>query len=83
MKDIISKAFIIKDKKTLRLLDVTVHFSFVFCLLGILLTILNSTYFISFDVFEISMIIFRTGLFIGVFSFISAHIINKFKEDGF
>ena len=81
MKDIISKAFTIKDKKTINLLKKSTAFSFVFCLLGILLMYIHYTYFISFDLFDISLIVFQTGLLIGVFSIMSAFIINKYKED--
>lgn len=81
MKDIISKTFTIKDKKTINLLNKSIKFSFSFCLLGILLMYIHYTYFISFDLFDISLIVFQTGLLIGVFSIISAFIINKYKED--
>lgn len=81
MKDIISKSFTIKDKKTINLLNKSINFSFVFCLFGILLMYIHYTYFVSFDLFDISLIVFQTGLLIGVFSLMSAFIINKYKED--
>lgn len=81
MKDIIYKSLVIKDKKTLKLLNQSTNFSFIFCLFGILLMYIHYTYFISFDLFDISLIIFRTGLLIGVFSLMSAYVINKYKED--
>ena len=81
MKNIITQTFTIKDEKTIKLLNKSFHFSFLFCLLGILLMYIHYFYFISFDLFDISIIIFRSGLLIGVFSIMSALVINKYKED--
>lgn len=83
MKNFISNAFIIHDKKTIKLLDKVTYFSFIFCLFGIILMYIHYKYFISFDLFDISLIVFRTGLLIGVFSVISAFVINKYKEDNY
>lgn len=81
MKDIIFQTFKIQDQKTIKLLNKSINFSFLVCLIGIILIYIHYKYFISFDLFDISIIIFRTGLLIGVFSLMSAFIINKYKEN--
>lgn len=79
MKTDILDSFIIKDKKVLHLLHKTLTFSFAICLLGILLMDLFLKYFISFDIFEISIIIFRIGLLIGISGIMSSFIINAYN----
>ena len=72
--------FKIENEKILTLLDKTLAFSFAICLLGILLLHIFLEHFISFDLYEISIIIFRTGLFIGVSSIMSSLIINSYIQ---
>jgi len=40
-------------------------------------------FFISFDLFDISLIVFRTGLLISICALMSAYVINKYKEDNY
>ena len=72
--------FEIQNKKILNLLNKTLAFSFAICLLGILLLYIFLENFISFDLYEISIIVFRTGLFIGVSSIMSSLIINMYIQ---
>ena len=72
--------FEIQNKKILNLLNKTLAFSFAICLLGILLLHIFLENFISFDLYEISIIVFRTGLFIGVSSIMSSLIINMYIQ---
>ena len=72
--------FEIKNKQILILLDKTLAFSFAIFLLGILLLHIFLEHFISFDLYEISLIVFRTGLFIGVSSIMSSLIINSYIQ---
>lgn len=79
MRDDLLDFFIIKDKKILNLLDKTLAFSFAICLLGILLLHIFLENFISFRLYEASIIVFRTGLFIGITSVMSSLIINRYN----
>lgn len=81
MKEILSKTFIIKDKKTLKLLNIFNFISNIICIIGIIIMYIHYKYFISFDLFEAAIIIFRTGLLANVFSIMSAFVINKYKEE--
>ena len=78
MKTDILDFFIIKDKKISNLLHKTLTFSFAICLLGILLMDLFFKYCISFDLFKISIIVFRTGLLIGISGIMSSFISNYY-----
>lgn len=80
MKDSLQNSFIIKDKKILNLLHKTLIFSFAMCLLGILLMYIFLKHFVSFDLYEISIIVFRTGLFISTSSIMSSLIINNYNN---
>lgn len=81
MKNILFKSLIINDQKTLKLLHISINVSFIFCLFGILIMYIHYKYFISFDLFKISTIIFHTGLLISTFSIMSALVINNYKEN--
>lgn len=60
----------IKNKKTKKLVDITLLISFLVSFAGIILLWIYNTYFVSIYLLDISIIIFRTGLFIGVFAII-------------
>ncbi|MBR3697458.1 MAG: hypothetical protein IKM97_04265 [Clostridia bacterium] len=81
IKEFLKKILLIRDEKTLKILDISNIFSYIICLIGIILMYINYKYFISFDLFEAAIIIFRTGLFAKCFSIMSAFVINKFKEE--
>lgn len=81
MKDILNKTFLIKDKEILRLLKIFHWISIIICIFGIVTMYIHYHYFVSFDLFDAAIIIFRTGLLAEVFSIMSAFVINKFKEE--
>lgn len=83
MKDILNNTFSIKDKKILKLLNIFNNISYIVCIIATLIMYIHYKYLISFDLFEASIIIFRTGLLINIFSIMSAFVINKYKEDYF
>ena len=60
----------IKSKKVKRLVNINLLISFFVCLIGIAMLWTYNTYYISIYLFEASIIVFRTGLFIGVVSII-------------
>ena len=81
MKESLSDIFLIKDKKTLKLLNIFNIISNIICIIGIAMMYIHYKYFISFDLFEAAIIVFRTGLLASTFSIMSAFVINKFKEE--
>ena len=81
MKEILNSAFFIKDKKILKLLKIFNWVSIFICIIGILLMYIHYHYFISFDLFDAAIIVFRTGLLSEVFSIMSAFVFNKMKEE--
>lgn len=81
MKEILDTMFFIKDKKTLKILNIFNIFSNIICIIGIIVMYIHYKYFISFDLFEAAIIIFRTGLLASCFSIMSAFVINKYKEE--
>ena len=81
MKELLNNTFIIKDKKVLKLLDIFNLISNIICIIGIIIMYIHYKYFISFDLFDAAIIIFRTGLLSNVFSIMCAFVINKFKEE--
>ena len=58
---------VIKNKKIKRLVNINLLISFIICICGFITLIIYNTYYnyISADIFDIGIIIFRTGLFIG------------------
>ena len=81
MKDILNNTFLIKDKKTIKILNTLIVFSNIICLIGIIVMYIHYKYFISFDLFDAAIIIFRTGLLSSCFSIMSAFVLNRFKEE--
>ena len=55
--------------------------SSVTCLLSVLLLCFYNTYFISPILYEASLVIFRTGIMIGIFPICFAIIIGKWKSE--
>jgi len=80
MQDNVFRIFSIKDKKILNLLHKTLFFSFAICLFGILLMYIFLKNFISFDLYEAAIIVFRTGLFIGTSAVMSALIASNYNS---
>ena len=69
------------EPKSLKLIDNCLIISLITCLLGLLLLSFYNTYFISISLYESSLIIFRTGLMIGLFPSVFALVIGKWKKD--
>ena len=55
---------LIKDKKIKRLVNLLLLISFIICACGITVLIVYNTYYITHYLFDIGIIIFRTGLFV-------------------
>ena len=70
----------IKNKKSQRLVNINLLISFIVSLLGILTLYIYNTYYISLYLFDIGIIIFRTGLFIGTSSIMYAIFFEKYLE---
>jgi len=70
----------IKNKKIKKLVNVNLIISFIICLLGILALWTYNTYYISMYLFEISIIIFRTGLFLSTSSIIYAIFFENYLK---
>lgn len=68
----------LKSKKIKRLVNINLLISFIICLLGIINLWIYNTYYISAYLFKSSIIIFRTGLFLGVFSIIYGIFFEKY-----
>ena len=81
MKDTLYNLFLIKDKKTIKILKTLIVFSNFICLIGIIMMYIHYKYLISFDLFDASIIIFRTGFLSNCFSIMSALVINKFYDE--
>lgn len=67
------------DKKTLKLMKIFNIISFIFCLVAITILYIFYTYYINKNLFDISIIIFRTGLLINIFSIICGIFFTKMR----
>ena len=70
----------IKNKKSQILVNINLLISFIVSLLGILTLYIYNTYYINLYLFDIGIIIFRTGLFIGTSSIMYAIFFEKYLE---
>lgn len=68
----------LKNKKVKKLVDIHLLISFIVSFLGIIMLWLYNTYFISIYLLNISIIVFRTGLFIGISSIIYGIFFEKY-----
>ena len=68
----------LKNKKVQKLVDIHLLISFIVSFLGIIMLWLYNTYFISIYLLNISIIVFRTGLFIGISSIIYGIFFEKY-----
>lgn len=55
---------LIRDKKIKRLVNILLLISFIICICGIITLIVYNTYYITHYLFDIGIVIFRTGLFV-------------------
>ncbi len=68
------------DKKSIFLINIFQKISLMISFIGTISLYIFLKYFISFDLFEISIIIFRTGLLCGVFSFCTGVFFNAINH---
>ena len=68
----------LKNKKVKKLVNIHLLISFIVSFLGIILLWLYNTYFISIYLLNVSIIVFRTGLFIGISSIIYGIFFEKY-----
>ena len=68
------------DKKSLSIIKLFQNISLGISLIDTLLMYIFLKYFISFDLYDISIIIFRTGLLAGIFSFCTGVIFNAINQ---
>ncbi len=69
------------EPKAVKLIDQCFVVSIITCLFGVLLLSFYNTYYISINLYESSLIIFRTGLMIGLFPMAFALVIGKWKKE--
>ncbi len=72
----------IKSKKIKRLVGINLLISFIICCLAIIMLWIYNTYYISIYLFDASIIVFRTGLFVGTFSIIYGIFFENYLECG-
>lgn len=71
---------ILKNKKVKKIVNIHLIISFIISNIGTLILWIHSTYFISFYLFDIAIIIFRTGLFMGSFSIMYGIFFEKYLK---
>ena len=69
----------IKNKKTLKLVNITLNISFIICSIGLILLYLFNTY-CRFIFYKSGIIVFRTGILAGVFSIIYGIFFDNYLE---
>lgn len=70
----------IKSKKVKRLVNINLQISFFVCLIGIIMLWIRGTYYISIYLLDASVVVFRTGLLIGVASIIYGIFFEKYLK---
>lgn len=81
MKNLITKYSVYFEAKSIKLINICFVISIIICLFGTLLLSFYNTYYISIDLYKSSLIIFRTGLMIGLFPIAFALVIGKWKAE--
>ena len=71
---------ILKNKKVKKLVNIHLLISFIISNIGTILLWIFNTYFISIYLLETSIIIFRTGILMGVFSIIYGIFFEKYLK---
>ncbi len=71
---------ILKNKKVKKLVNIHLLISFIISSTGTVMLWIFNTYFISIYLLEASIIVFRTGVFIGVFSIIYGIFFEKYLK---
>lgn len=81
MQKLIKKYAVYFEPKAVKMIDKCFIVSIITCLLGLLLFSFYHTYYISIDLYKSSLIIFRTGLMIGLFPVAFTLVIGKWKKE--
>ena len=68
------------DSKTIKLININNVISIISCIIGILLMYIHYKFYISELLFFGSITLFRTGILIGICSYIFGIVINQYKE---
>ena len=71
---------ILKNKKVKKLVNIHLLISFIISSIGTIMLWIFNTYFISIYLLEASIIVFRTGLLLGVFSIIYGIFFEKYLK---
>lgn len=79
MIDLEKYHLLIKDKKAQKLTFYCLHIGYAICLIGILILYCNNKHYLSPDFFIGSIIIFRNGLLMGVFSVICGIFFSNYE----
>lgn len=81
MQNFIKKYSIYFEPKAIKMIEKCLIISIIICLTGLLLFSIYDTYYISIILYKSSLIIFRTGIMIGLFPIAFTLIIEKWKKD--
>lgn len=81
MQKFIQKYSVYFEPKAIKMINNCFIISIITCLIGLLLFSFYDTYYISIDLYKSSLIIFRTGLMIGLFPGVFTLIIGKWKKE--
>ncbi len=81
MQKFIQKYATYFEPKAIKLIEKCFVISMIICLIGVLLFSFYHTYYISISLYEASLIIFRTGLMIGLFPVAFTLVIGKWKKE--
>lgn len=81
MQKFIKKYSVYFEPKAIQMIEKCFIISIITCLVGLLLFSYYHTYYISISLYEISLIIFRTGLMIGLFPVAFTLVIGKWKSE--
>ncbi len=69
------------EPKAIKMIEKCLIVSMITCLVGVLLLSFYNTYYISIFLYEASLIVFRTGLMIGLFPAAFVLVIGKWKKE--
>ncbi len=81
MQKFIQKYSTYFEPKAVKMIKKCFILSIITCLMALLLFSFYNTYYISISLYEASLIIFRTGLMIGLFPVAFTLVIGKWKKD--
>ena len=70
----------LKNKKIKRLVNINLLISFLTCIFSIILMWIYNIFFISIYLFDISFLIFRIGILIGVFSYMCGIVFENYLD---